>query len=336
MEKTILLTGGTGFIGSHTAVELLTRGYRVVIVDDLSNSRESVIDALEKITGVRPAFYRANVADPGTLDEVFSREKIDAVIHLAGFKAVGESVSKPVSYYRNNIDTTLTLLETMKTHGCQKIIFSSSATVYGTVNPVPYREEMPTGNCTNPYGWTKQMIEIILRDTAAATEGMSAVCLRYFNPVGAHESGLIGERPNGIPNNLLPYITQTAAGIRKELSVFGNDYDTPDGTGVRDYIHVVDLARGHVAAVEYAMEHTGWEAINLGTGRGTSVLELVNAFEKVNGVAVPHKIAPRRPGDLATCYAATEKAERLLGWKASLGVEDMVRDAWRWQQNCKE
>lgn len=336
MEKTILLTGGAGFIGSHTAVELLTRGYRVVIADDLSNSRESVIDALEEITGIRPTFYRADVADPTALGKVFSREKIDAVIHLAGFKAVGESVSKPAAYYRNNIDTTLTLLETMKIHGCQKIIFSSSATVYGTVNPVPYREEMPTGNCANPYGWTKQMIEIILRDTAAATEGMSAVCLRYFNPVGAHESGLIGERPNGVPNNLMPYITQTAAGIRKELSVFGDDYDTPDGTGVRDYIHVVDLARGHVAAVEYAMEHVGWETINLGTGRGTSVLELVNAFEKVNGVAVPHKIAPRRPGDLATCYAATEKAEKLLGWKAELGVEDMVRDAWRWQKNCKE
>ena len=336
MEKTILLTGGTGFIGSHIAVELLTRGHRVVIVDDLSNSRESVIDALEEITGIRPTFYRADVADIEALDRIFSREKIDVVIHLAGFKAVGESVSKPVAYYRNNIDTTLTLLETMKAHGCRRVIFSSSATVYGTVNPVPYREEMPTGNCANPYGWTKQMIEIILRDTAAATEGMSAVCLRYFNPVGAHESGLIGERPNGVPNNLMPYITQTAAGIRKELSVFGDDYDTPDGTGVRDYIHVVDLARGHVAAVEYAMEHTGWEAINLGTGRGTSVLELVNAFEKINGVSVPHKIAPRRPGDLATCYAATEKAEKLLGWKAELGVEDMVRDAWRWQKNCKE
>ena len=335
MEKTVLLTGGAGFIGSHTAVELLTRGCRVVIVDDLSNSRESVIDALETITGIRPAFYRVDAADAKALDEVFSRENIDAVIHLAGFKAVGESVSRPLRYYRNNLDATLTLLETMKAHGCRRIIFSSSATVYGTANPVPYREEMPTGNCTNPYGWTKQMIEIILRDTAAA-EGMSAVCLRYFNPVGAHESGLIGERPNGIPNNLMPYITQTAAGIRKELNVFGDDYDTPDGTGVRDYIHVVDLARGHMAAVEYAMEHTGWEAINLGTGRGTSVLELVSVFEKVNGVAVPRKIAPRRAGDLAVCYAATEKAERLLGWKATLGVEEMVRDAWRWQKNCKE
>lgn len=332
----ILVTGGAGFIGSHTAVELLSRGYRVVIADDLSNSRRDVVDAIETITGVRPAFYQVNVADAAALDEVFTRENIDAVIHLAGFKAVGESVSKPVSYYRNNLDTTLTLLETMKAHGCRHIIFSSSATVYGTANPVPYREEMPTGSCTNPYGWTKQMIEIILRDTAAAEPDMSAVCLRYFNPVGAHESGLIGERPNGIPNNLMPYITQTAAGIRKELSVFGDDYDTPDGTGVRDYIHVVDLARGHAAALRYAMSHTGWEAINLGTGRGTSVLELVSAFEKVNGVAVPHKIAPRRPGDLATCYAATEKAEKLLGWKATLGVEDMVRDAWRWQKHCEE
>ena len=336
MKKTVLLTGGAGFIGSHIAVELLTRGYRVVIADDLSNSRESVIDALETITGVRPAFYPADVACREALDRVFTRESIDAVIHLAGFKAVGESVAKPVAYYRNNLDTTLTLLETMKAHGCRHIIFSSSATVYGTVNPVPYREEMPAGNCTNPYGWTKQMIEIILRDTAAAEPDMSAVCLRYFNPVGAHESGLIGERPNGIPNNLMPYITQTAAGIRKELSIFGDDYDTPDGTGVRDYIHVVDLARGHVSALEYALAHTGWEAINLGTGRGTSVLELVHAFEKVNGVAVPHKIAPRRPGDLASCYAATEKAEKLLHWRAQLGVEDMVRDAWRWQQHCEE
>ena len=332
----VLLTGGAGFIGSHTAVALIQRGHRVVIADDLSNSRADVVDAIGHITGTKPAFYQIDVCRKEALNEVFDKESIDAVIHLAGFKAVGESVAQPLRYYRNNIDTTLTLLEVMQEHQCRRIIFSSSATVYGTANPVPYREEMPTGNCTNPYGWTKQMIEIILRDTAAADPTMSAVCLRYFNPVGAHKSGLIGERPNGIPNNLMPYITQTAAGIREMLSIFGDDYETPDGTGVRDYIHVVDLAEGHAAALDYAANHTGWEAINLGTGHGTSVLELVNAFEKVNGVAVPHKIAPRRPGDLAECYAATEKAEKLLGWHAVLGGEDMVADAWRWQQSCKE
>jgi len=332
MSQTILLPGGAGFIGSHVAAELLTQGYGVVIADDLSNARPDVMDRLEKITGRRPVFYRMDMADRTALERVFTENAIDAVIHLAGFKAVGESVQKPVAYYRNNLDTTLTLLETMAAHGVKKLIFSSSATVYGMENPVPYTEDMPRGNCTNPYGWTKSMIEQILSDACAADPELSVVCLRYFNPVGAHESGLIGEMPNGIPNNLMPYITQTAAGIRAELSVFGNDYPTPDGTGVRDYIHVVDLAKGHVAAIDYADTHTGWEAINLGTGRGTSVLELVHAFEKVNGVPVPHRIAPRRSGDLAFCYANVDKAARLLHWHAEKSVEDMCRDSWRWQE----
>ena len=332
MSQTILLPGGAGFIGSHIAAELLDLQYNVVIADDLSNARGDVIDRLERITGRRPVFYQIDMADRTALERVFTENAIDAVIHLAGFKAVGESVQKPVAYYRNNLDTTLTLLETMAAHGVKRIIFSSSATVYGMENPVPYTEDMPRGACTNPYGWTKSMIEQILSDACAADPELSVVCLRYFNPVGAHESGLIGEMPNGIPNNLMPYITQTAAGIRAELSVFGNDYPTPDGTGVRDYIHVVDLAKGHVAAIDYADTHTGWEAINLGTGRGTSVLELVHAFEKVNGVPVPHRIAPRRSGDLAFCYANVDKAARLLHWHAEKSVEDMCRDSWRWQE----
>ena len=332
MRQTILLPGGAGFIGSHVAAELLQRDFNVVIVDDLSNARPDVIDRLEKITGRRPVFYQADMADRAALEAVFSAHPIDAVIHFAGFKAVGESVQKPVAYYRNNLDTTLTLLETMAAHGVKRLIFSSSATVYGMENPVPYTEDMPRGACTNPYGWTKSMIEQILSDACVADPALSVVCLRYFNPVGAHESGLIGEMPNGIPNNLMPYITQVAVGIRKELSVFGNDYPTPDGTGVRDFIHVVDLAKGHVAAIDYVNQHTGWEAINLGTGKGTSVLELVHAFETANGVEVPYRIAPRRSGDLAFCYANVDKAERLLGWRAEKTVEDMCRDSWRWQQ----
>ena len=332
MRQTILLPGGAGFIGSHVAAELLQRDFNVVIVDDLSNARPDVIDRLEKITGRRPVFYQADMADRAALEAVFSAHPIDAVIHFAGFKAVGESVQKPIAYYRNNLDTTLTLLETMAAHGVKRMIFSSSATVYGMENPVPYTEDMPRGACTNPYGWTKSMIEQILSDACVADPALSVVCLRYFNPVGAHESGLIGERPNGIPNNLMPYITQVAVGIRKELSVFGNDYPTPDGTGVSDFIHVVDLAKGHVAAIDYVNQHTGWEAINLGTGKGTSVLELVHAFETANGVEVPYRIAPRRSGDLAFCYANVDKAERLLGWRAEKTVEDMCRDSWRWQQ----
>ena len=336
MHKTVLLPGGAGFIGSHVAAELLTRGYGVVIADDLSNARRDVIDRLERITGVRPVFYQIDVADKSALEQVFAENTIDAVIHFAGFKAVGESVEKPVAYYRNNLDTTLALLEAMAAHGVRELIFSSSATVYGVDNPAPYTEDMPRGGCTNPYGWTKAMIEQILQDACVANPELRVVCLRYFNPVGAHESGLIGELPNGIPNNLMPYITQTAAGMRKELSVFGNDYPTPDGTGVRDFIHVVDLARGHVAALAYADTHPGWEAINLGTGRGTSVLELVDTFRSVNGVPVPYRIAPRRSGDLAVCYAATDKARRLLGWQAEKTVADMCRDSWRWQQNSNK
>ena len=334
MSQTILLTGGAGFIGSHIAVELLQDGYDVVIADDLSNSRADVIDRIEKITGRRPAFYRIDAADSAALTKVFDEQPIDAAVHLAGFKAVGESVQKPIEYYRNNLDTTLTLLETMRSYDVRRLVFSSSATVYGADNPVPYTEDMPAGCCTNPYGWTKWMIEQILADVARADAALSVVCLRYFNPVGAHESGLIGERPNGVPNNLMPYITQTAAGIRKELSIFGDDYETPDGTGVRDYIHITDLARGHIAAIGYTEEHVGWEAINLGTGHGTSVLKLVQTFERVNGVPVPHRIAPRRAGDLAVCYAGTDKAERLLGWHAQKGLEDICRDAWRWQKSC--
>lgn len=331
--KKVLLTGGTGFIGSHTAVELIGTGYDVVIVDDLSNSEKSVIDSIEKITKIKPIFLKADVTDGEALDKVFSEQDIDAVIHFAGFKAVGESVDKPIEYYRNNLDSTLTLLETMKKHGVKNIIFSSSATVYSLVEEVPFTEESGPLGCTNPYGWTKYMIEQILKDVSVADPDMSVVLLRYFNPIGAHESGLIGEKPNGIPNNLMPYITQVAQGIRPKLNVFGNDYPTHDGTGVRDYIHVVDLAKGHVAALEYSQKHSGCEVFNLGTGQGYSVLDLVKTFEKVNGIKIPYEIVGRRPGDIATCYADTQKAENVLGWKAEKGIEDMCRDSWRWQQS---
>lgn len=329
----VLLTGGTGYIGSHTAVELLKAGEEIIIVDDLSNSEASVLDRIEAITGYRPKFYRADVADRAAMEQIFAENNIEAVIHFAGWKAVGESVQKPVGYYRNNLDTALTLLETMQAHGCKRVVFSSSATVYGENNPIPYRETMPAGGCTNPYGWTKYMIEQILTDAAHADREMSVVLLRYFNPVGAHESGMIGEKPNGIPNNLMPYVTQVAAGIRDHLSVFGNDYPTRDGTGVRDYIHVVDLAKGHTAALAYSVAHKGCEVFNLGTGIGYSVLDLVKAFEKVNGVKIPYEIAPRRAGDIATCYAGTDKAERMLHWRAERTLEDMCRDSWRWQQS---
>ncbi len=330
----ILLTGGAGFIGSHTAVALLQNGQDVVIADDLSNSSEDVIRRIGIITGKTPKFYRADVAERAAVEQIFAENSIDAVIHFAGFKAVGESVRKPVAYYRNNLDTTLTVLEVMAAHGCKRFIFSSSATVYGENNPAPYLETMPTGCCSNPYGWTKFMVEQILLDAAVADPEMSVVLLRYFNPIGAHESGLIGEKPNGIPNNLMPYITQVAAGVREKLSVFGNDYPTPDGTGVRDYIHVVDLAKGHLAAYLYSLKHTGAEAVNLGTGQGYSVLDVVHAFERANGVKVPYVIAPRRAGDLASYYADAEKAKRLLGWKAEKSLEDMCRDSWNWQKNC--
>ena len=332
----ILLTGGTGYIGSHTAVELIAAGREVVIVDDLSNSEESVVARIGRITGVTPAFYRADVADRAALERVFSEQDISAVIHFAGFKAVGESVEKPVAYYRNNLDSTLTLVETMAAHGCKTIIFSSSATVYGSDNPVPFVETMRTGPCTNPYGWTKLMIEQVLRDAAAADGAMRVVLLRYFNPIGAHESGLIGEKPNGIPNNLMPYVTQVAAGIRERLSVFGNDYPTPDGTGVRDYIHVCDLAEGHVRALEYAEKNTGAEVFNLGTGVGYSVLDVVHAFERANGLTIPLVFAPRRSGDIPACWADAEKAARVLNWRTHRGLDEMCRDSWRWQKNCAE
>ena len=330
----ILLTGGCGFIGSHTAVELIKEGYEVVIADDLSNSSRDVIGKIETITGVKPLFYEIDVADAAALTRLFMEQPVEAVIHFAGFKAVGESVEKPLAYYRNNLDTTLTLLETMARYGTKCIVFSSSATVYGEAEP-PFSEEMKTGGCTNPYGWTKYMIEQILQDAAKADPTLSAVLLRYFNPVGAHESGLIGERPSGIPNNLMPFVSQVAAGIRDHLNVFGNDYPTPDGTCIRDYIHVVDLAKGHTAALRYGTAHRGAEIFNLGTGRGSSVLEVIRAFEKANHLTVPYEIAPRRAGDLPFSFARTEKAEKVLGWRAEKTLEDMCRDAWNFEKNCR-
>ena len=325
----ILVTGGTGFIGSHTAVEILESGHHVVIVDNFCNSSIKVIDHIFDITGKEVPVYAGDIQDQKLLEKVFQRHSIDAVLHFAGLKAVGESVQAPLKYYRNNLDATLTLLEIMEEFSCYQLVFSSSATVYGPHNPVPYREEMPT-SATNPYGWTKVMIEQILRDIAAANPAWRIISLRYFNPIGAHESGLIGENPRGIPNNLMPYIVKVAAGELPMLHVFGNDYPTPDGTGVRDYIHVVDLAKGHLRALEYLAEHAGYEEINLGTGKGTSVLELVEKFQQVNQVPVPYEIDQRRHGDLAECYAAVEKARRLLGWTAEKSVEDMCRGSWHW------
>ena len=332
MKDTILLTGGMGFIGSHTAVELINAGYEVVIVDDLSNSNEDVLERIEKITGTRPVFYKCDCADISAMDTVFQNHTVSAVIHFAGYKAVGESVKKPLMYYRNNIDTALTVLELMEKHSVKHFVFSSSATVYGAGAVSPITENAPTGACTNPYGQTKFMIEQILCDAAAADKNLSGVLLRYFNPIGAHESALIGEKPNGIPNNLMPYITQVAAGIREKLSVFGNDYPTHDGTGVRDYIHVTDLAKGHVAALTYAKNHTGAESFNLGTGTGYSVLDIVKAFENANGIAIPYEIAPRRSGDVAVCFADPKKAADLLNWRAEKTLENMCRDSWNWQK----
>ena len=328
----ILLTGGAGYIGSHTAVELIGRGDEVIIVDDLSNSKIECLNRVEKITGVKPKFYQYDVADKALLTKVFDENKIDSVVHFAGFKAVGESVAKPLMYYKNNLNTTLTLLEVMHEHNVNSIIFSSSATVYGVPERVPLTEDMKT-SCTNPYGWTKLFIEQILKDAAHADPELSVVLLRYFNPIGAHESGLIGEDPEGIPNNLMPYIAQVAVGKLDHLNVFGNDYPTHDGTGVRDYIHVVDLAKGHAAAIDYSEKHKGVEIANLGTGIGYSVLDIVKAFEKANGVKVPYVIAPRRAGDVAECYADPKKALNDFGWKAEKTLEDMCRDSWRWQSN---
>ena len=328
----ILLTGGAGFIGSHTAVSLLNAGQDIVIVDNLYNSSPKVIDRIEKITGKRPPFVEADCCDQAAMDKLFTDYDITGVIHFAGLKAVGESVEKPLLYYRNNLDSTLTVLEVMRAHNCHQFVFSSSATVYGD-QPAPLYETAQTGNCSNPYGWTKFMIEQILKDAAKANPELHVVLLRYFNPIGAHESGLIGENPNGIPNNLMPYITQVAVGKLKQLTIFGDTYDTPDGTGVRDYIHVMDLAEGHLAALGYAEAHAGCEVFNLGTGKGVSVLEMVNTFSSVNGVEVPYIIGERRAGDLATVYADPAKAEQVLGWHAKRTVADMCRDSWNWQKN---
>ncbi len=329
----VLLTGGAGYIGSHIAVELYSAGHTAVIADNFVNSSPEAVARIEQITGRRIPLYEIDVCDKTALSELFEKERPDAVVHLAGLKAVGESVAKPLLYYRNNIDSTLSLLEVMAEYGCEKLIFSSSATVYGAPKTLPITEEAEAGGCTNPYGWTKYMIERIIEGAAAANPKLSAVLLRYFNPVGAHSSGLIGERPNGIPNNLMPYICKVAGGELAQLSVFGNDYNTHDGTGVRDYIHVVDLAKGHVAALGYCSAHTGTEIFNLGTGTGYSVLDMVKAFERANGVPVAYRITPRRPGDIDACYADPAKAEKLLGWKAELNLDDMCRDSWNWQKN---
>ena len=327
----VLVTGGAGYIGSHTCVELLKEGYGVVVVDNLCNSNPESLNRVEQLSGKKVKFYEGDVRDEALLQKIFAENAIDCVIHFAGLKAVGESVAMPWEYYDNNLNSTLVLTKVMKQVGMKNIIFSSSATVYTGDNEMPLREESRTGYCTNPYGWTKYMTEQILSGMANADPEWGIVLLRYFNPIGAHESGMIGEDPRGIPNNLMPYITQVAIGRREKLSVFGNDYDTPDGTGVRDYIHVVDLARGHVAAVKYVAEHKGCDVFNLGTGTGYSVLDMVNAFQKVNGVAVPYQITDRRPGDLATCYADPAKSEKVLGWKAEKNLEDMCRDSWNWQ-----
>ena len=327
----ILVTGGAGYIGSHTCVELLQSGYEVVVIDNLCNSNAESLKRVEAITGKNVTFYEGDVRDEALLKKIFSEHQIACVIHFAGLKAVGESVAKPWMYYDNNLNSTLVLSKVMAEAEMKNIIFSSSATVYTADNEMPLREDSRTGNCTNPYGWTKFMTEQILAGMAHADKQWSIALLRYFNPIGAHESGIIGEDPRGIPNNLMPYITQVAIGRREYLSIYGNDYDTHDGTGVRDYIHVVDLAKGHVAAVKYVMEHTGCEVFNLGTGNGCSVLDMVKAFNTTNGLDLPYKIVERRPGDIATCYADPTKSEQVLGWKAEKDLNDMVRDSWNWQ-----
>ena len=330
---TVLLTGGAGYIGSHTAVELLNAGHDVVIADNYANSSPIVARRITQITGKPVKCYEADAADPAALERIFQENAIDSVIHFAGLKAVGESVRLPLDYYRNNLDSTLALLAAMEAHGVRQLIFSSSATVYGRHAALPYREDAETGPCTNPYGWTKLFIEQILRDYAAAHPDFSAVLLRYFNPVGAHESGLMGEDPRDIPNNLMPYIARVAVGTLPYLNVFGNDYPTPDGTGVRDYIHVTDLATGHMAALDYAASHTGVEVFNLGTGTGYSVLDMVHAFSRACGRDIPYRIAPRRSGDIAACYADVTKAKKILGWRAKLDIDDMCRSAWNWQSH---
>ncbi len=328
----VLVTGGAGYIGSHTCLELLESGYGVVVIDNLCNSNPKSLDRVEELTGKKLKFYPGDVRNEALLTKIFQENEIGCVIHFAGLKAVGESVAKPWEYYDNNLNSTLVLTKVMKQFGMKNIIFSSSATVYSADNEMPLKETSRTGGCTNPYGWTKYMTEQILSGMAYAEPDWSVVLLRYFNPIGAHESGKIGEDPRGIPNNLMPYITQTAIGRREKLSVYGNDYPTHDGTGVRDYIHVVDLAKGHVAAVEYAVGSHGCEVFNLGTGVGYSVLDMVNTFMQVNGVDIPYVIAPRRPGDIATCYADPAKSREVLHWQAIKNLADMCRDSWNWQK----
>lgn len=332
----ILLTGGAGYIGSHTIVELDKAGHSVVVVDNLVNSSEESLRRVAQIIGRSVPFVKADVRDVAAMNDVFNEYSIDAVIHFAGLKAVGESVAKPLEYYENNMNATFVLLDVMRKHNCKNIIFSSSATVYGDPAIIPITEECPKGQCTNPYGKTKSMLEDVMMDLQKADPEWNVVLLRYFNPIGAHQSGLIGENPNGIPNNLMPYITQTAVGRRAELGVFGNDYDTPDGTGVRDYIHVCDLANGHVCALKAIDRKCGLAIYNLGTGHGYSVLDVVKAFEKANNLKVPYSIKPRRAGDIATCYCNPAKAKAELGWEAKYGIEDMCRDSWNFQKNNPE
>ena len=333
MAKKILITGGAGYIGSHTALELLNEGYEVVVYDNLCNSSKESLKRVEELTGKTITFYEGDVMDEAALKAMLEKEGVDAVIHCAALKAVGESVQKPLEYYRNNITGTLTLMDVMKQTGVKNIVFSSSATVYGSPEEMPITEECPKGQCTNPYGWTKSMLEQILTDMQKADPEWNVILLRYFNPIGAHPSGLMGENPNGIPNNLMPYITQVAVGKLKELGVFGNDYDTPDGTGVRDYIHVVDLAIGHVKALKKIEEKAGLCIYNLGTGHGYSVLDIVKNFEEANDIKIPYVIKPRRAGDIATCYSDASKAKKELGWEAKYGIKEMCADSWRWQKN---
>ena len=328
---TILITGGAGYIGSHTALELLNEGYDVVVYDNLCNSSRESLRRVEELTGKQIRFYEGDVQDEKALTDMFKEQRIDAVIHCAALKAVGESVQKPLEYYQNNIAGALTLLKVMREVGVKNIVFSSSATVYGSPEEMPITEACPKGQCTNPYGWTKSMMEQIMSDVQKADPSWNVILLRYFNPVGAHKSGRIGEDPKGIPNNLMPYISQVAVGKLEKLGVFGNDYDTPDGTGVRDYIHVVDLAIGHVKAINYIFTDPGLDVINLGTGQGYSVLDMVKAFSRACGKEIPYEIKPRREGDIAMCYADPSKAARVLGWKAERGLDEMCEDTWRWQ-----
>ena len=330
MSETILVTGGAGFIGSHTCVELINAGYQVVVVDDLSNSSEEALRRVGQITGITPRFYQASILDREAMDRIFEENQIDSVIHFAGFKAVGESVQKPWEYYWNNLVGSLVLTDVMRKHGCKSLVFSSSATVYGDTD-LPLTEECPKGNPTNPYGQTKTMLEQIFTDLYVGDNEWNVVLLRYFNPIGAHPRGLIGEDPKGIPNNLVPYIAQVACGKLERLGVFGDDYDTPDGTGVRDYIHVVDLATGHVSALQWMKGRTGVEIFNLGTGKGASVLEVLHAFERACGHKIPYQIMPRRAGDLPTVVAVPDKAREVLGWTAKYDIDDMCRDSWNWQ-----